>query len=57
MTQHEAIGWSLVATSGLFAVAGAFVTGGVGPALLAASAAFSAAATTWGYIYKQPAVK
>ena len=57
MSTRELIGWALVAGSGVFAVAAAFVKGGLFEALTAASTACAGAAAMWGYTNKPPAGK
>lgn len=54
MWTREMTGWALVAASGLFAIAAAFIKGGVFEALTAASTVCASAAATWGYINKPP---
>jgi len=54
MSTRELIGWALVAGSGVFAVAAAFVKGGLFEALTAASTACAGAAAMWGYTNKPP---
>lgn len=57
MTTKELVGWALVGASGVFAVAAAFVKGGLFEALTAASTACGAAAAMWGYTNKPPVAK
>lgn len=51
---REIIGWLLVSAGGICAIAAAAVKGGTFEALTAASAVFTSASATWGYLNKTP---